>query len=350
MQRVQRGVSVQQRSDGWWGRKSRAGLVRQATLGRVDITACCSRGRQQVECIVTPAARRRHLQACTLATMQQMQQHTCSSVHPIQIHLTHTPTSRVYYIPTLHPTNSLANLLVISLQRRQRGAAHNGNVIAWEPVGGGGKARGGRPQATGSSARPPCPLPQQGGQTGQPTRQSTCQGVHATSHRQYTQASRVGSTVCGTCGTVHHALVEGQQLPQLHLHQLHQLLILHHVDLVEEAHDGGHAHLQERGGTQKVPGRGGGLMERPGGGCARRGGRFGCDEQQGPAAGLSVQQGQGGHGKADDSTGLAMPSLSSAPAAPAGCAPASVAWARLWQTPPGWRHPSAGQRRCTVQK
>ena len=42
------------------------------------------------------------------------------------------------------------------------------------------------------------------------------------------------------------ALVEGEQLAQLHLHQLHQLLVLHRVDLVQETHHAGHAHLAAR--------------------------------------------------------------------------------------------------------
>lgn len=47
------------------------------------------------------------------------------------------------------------------------------------------------------------------------------------------------------------SLVEGQQLAQLHLHQLHQLLVLHHVNLVEEAHNGGHANLRSHGSSEK---------------------------------------------------------------------------------------------------
>ena len=38
-------------------------------------------------------------------------------------------------------------------------------------------------------------------------------------------------------------LVEGQGLADLHLHQLQQLLVVHLVALVQEHHDGGHAHL-----------------------------------------------------------------------------------------------------------
>ena len=35
------------------------------------------------------------------------------------------------------------------------------------------------------------------------------------------------------------SLVEAEQLAQLHLHQLHQLLVLHRIDLVQEAHHAG---------------------------------------------------------------------------------------------------------------
>jgi hypothetical protein len=37
--------------------------------------------------------------------------------------------------------------------------------------------------------------------------------------------------------------VLGQQLAKLHLHQLDQLFVVDHVDLVQPHHDGGHVHL-----------------------------------------------------------------------------------------------------------
>lgn len=40
------------------------------------------------------------------------------------------------------------------------------------------------------------------------------------------------------------SLVEGQKLTKLHFYKLNQLLIFHRIDLVQEAHNARHSHLQ----------------------------------------------------------------------------------------------------------
>jgi len=103
-----------------------------------------------------------------------------------------------------------------------------------------GPALGARRATAAPSASAPAPMPKG------PTR--ACKRL-SSSHSPNEGASVIAPVLAPKSLRAGGALVEGEQLAQLHLHQLHQLLILHRVDLVQEAHNARHAHLRGRPGA-----------------------------------------------------------------------------------------------------
>lgn len=215
------------------------------------------------------------------------------------------------------PIASFSPLRAARAEPRTIGISSPGNL--WARCGGGGASR---------PRLPPLPL-------GPCRRQVPLPGVEHTSTPSK-QSKLAGPRLPGC------SLVKGQQLSQLHLNQLHKLFVLHHVDLVQEADDGGDPHLQGREAVRAALWARASAWHGSPGLAANQQARDMQREVQGTrldGACLAGQQLALLHG-VQEKTG-SVRSAHSAPVGPAGCAHASAASVRRWQTPPRWRHPSA---------